>query len=229
MNSKHATKNFAFTLIELLVVIAIIAVLAALLLPALHRAKAAAKYAVCKSNLRQVGIGLSVYVSEGGQYPLFYMYDENLVEVGWCDTLLPYVGANKDFFVCPATESRGFFGPHYSYNAWGMGVDLGLGSSSKFDFSELNSNAPVPESAVIAPSDMIAMAHHRGFGGGLVGFGLGFSYRGCSQGLFCDGHVESGDAKGILEMTNESYKLDEAHAKRWNRYHQPHPETWPKP
>ena len=64
MNRPGGKSECAFTLIELLVVIAIIAILAALLLPALSRAKQKARQAACLSNLRQIGLGFTLYQNE---------------------------------------------------------------------------------------------------------------------------------------------------------------------
>jgi prepilin-type processing-associated H-X9-DG protein len=101
----------------LLVVIAIITILAALLLPALGRAKAAAKRVSCACNLHQIGVALKMYVDEFRKYPVFGgrvsfpTPPPNYRTTYWDSTLLPYVRENLGTFLCPAQFST-------NYNVW---------------------------------------------------------------------------------------------------------------
>jgi prepilin-type N-terminal cleavage/methylation domain-containing protein/prepilin-type processing-associated H-X9-DG protein len=86
----------AFTLIEILVVIALIAILAALLLPALHRAKSKGKSTHCLSNLKQWGTATLLYVADNRDYlpPEGFPnpFDFNQFSQGWYRALPEFVG-----------------------------------------------------------------------------------------------------------------------------------------
>jgi prepilin-type N-terminal cleavage/methylation domain-containing protein/prepilin-type processing-associated H-X9-DG protein len=170
-------RSVGFTLIELLVVIAIISVLASLLLPALSKAKEVGKRTVCVGNLRQIGIGLTMYVQEFARYPYFLRWPRSRENPGTIDLLLqPYTQSlwTNALWKCPSYKWTNRYTPEplvivdgpnslnihhsgsYAYNPDGTDSDtqvtLGLGG-----YFGPTTNVPGRmESEVRTPSQMIA-------------------------------------------------------------------------
>ena len=111
MRNRTVRSIRAFTLIELLVVIAIIAILAAILFPVFAQAREKARQTSCLNNLKQIGLGATMYAQD---------YDENLPfpynlanwdrwcedGVTWRQRILPYT-KNSQIFVCPSYKKAG--------------------------------------------------------------------------------------------------------------------------
>ncbi len=147
----------AFTLIELLVVIAIIAILAAILFPVFAQAREKARQASCLSNLKQMGLAVSMYAQDYEAYPFMSSPSNFQPRTRWADYIYPYV-KNEQMFICPSVpknlvnkqwahdQTRLYGGYGYNYQYLG---------NSRFPFT-------APDAAITTPAETIALTDTNG-------------------------------------------------------------------
>jgi prepilin-type N-terminal cleavage/methylation domain-containing protein len=124
-----------FTLIELLVVIAIIAILAALLLPALASAKLQGQQAKCINNLKQLVVAAQMYYDDNQTFVGAITNNPDYSQGDWMGTLISYYGNTTNLIICPTAPAKSTNPPAVNITgtadtAWYWGISTPPYSSS---------------------------------------------------------------------------------------------------
>lgn len=161
MSHQHCASNArthtAFTLIELLVVVSIIGLLVSILLPSLAHARLLARSTVCKSNLKQLGLGMTLYREEEGNYPAhqWYVGDAADTRIRWFNAMADIVAGYK-VQGCPQVSNwevgrNNSYG--YNYKYIGSTRDNNIGPTAPFERFPVRSVENPTETIAFGDSD----------------------------------------------------------------------------
>ncbi|WP_277348771.1 type II secretion system protein [Victivallis vadensis] len=137
-------KKKDFTLIELLIVIATIAILAAMLLPALNKAREKANDIKCRSNLKQCSTILHLYMMDNSDFtPAILIRNSLGLEAAWSKIYCASYGASPKLFLCPSESDTEWHDWKITQNEWLEEPDSSIGGNGRLLGEKSSGSGPV--------------------------------------------------------------------------------------